>query len=684
MRDKEIYIDTKYICRSSYFDIRERRNSMKKRLAKVLALGLTAAMFSGAPLSAMAAEVNQPDVVSEIDDTGIATQELTDSAADPVINGVDPMSLNGVIQLNDGDWYYFEHGNFRQVTGLYSNSAGWWYVENGTVRFDYNGVYEYGGSDWYLLNSQVQFGYTGPAAYNNQIYYIRDGRVDYDFTGLVQATIKGESAWWYFENGKWSKYPSVELVEYNGAWWYLNDGKIDFSYTGTAWYNGVDWYVSGGRVDFNYTGRVDGYQEGPDDTKVPFQTYFVNGMQDVNLTGVYYTEVEGIYDWYGFYEGQLAAQSGYYSSQMGYVLSNANGWWYVDPKSGKVDFTYTGVAWNDYGTWYMSNGQIDFGYNGFYTEHIQKETFSYDNVYAISGGKNDSRYDGIVWADVNGVQGWYGFTNGYLAGNIALMKKDDGTWWYVGSDGMVDFTYAGKAFTEYGYYYVENGQINFGFTGAVKDYNNVYQYYQNGKKADWNYSGLVETSIDGEQGWYYVDQGYITHNHALDGQSDSEDQELVPNESGWWVVENGKVNFEYNGFFDNKVYDKYGHWYGTQGQWYIRNGQVDFSVNGMVKLEDYANVYAYVVNGYRDFKLNTVALGTINGETAWWSVDDGTVWGFDEGFAEYGGKVWYFSDGKVDFTKSGTYTDEYRDLFEFHTKCEVVNGQVISMTVEAI
>ena len=104
----------------------------------------------------------------------------------------------------------------------------------------------------------------------------------------------------------------------------------------------------------------------------------------------------------------------------------------------------------------------------------------------------------------------------------------------------------------------------------------------------------------------------------------------------------------------------------------------------MVKLEDYANVYAYVVNGYRDFKLNTVALGTINGETAWWSVDDGTVWGFDEGFAEYGGKVWYFSDGKVDFTKSGTYTDEYRDLFEFHTKCEVVNGQVISMTVEAI
>ena len=34
---------------------------MKKRLAKVLALGLTAAMVAGTPLSAMASEVNAAD-----------------------------------------------------------------------------------------------------------------------------------------------------------------------------------------------------------------------------------------------------------------------------------------------------------------------------------------------------------------------------------------------------------------------------------------------------------------------------------------------------------------------------------------------------------------------------------------------------------------------------------------------
>ena len=63
---------------------------MKKRLAKVLALGLTAAMFAGAPLSAMASEVNAADqagetaVVAESADSadetevdaGIASQDL--------------------------------------------------------------------------------------------------------------------------------------------------------------------------------------------------------------------------------------------------------------------------------------------------------------------------------------------------------------------------------------------------------------------------------------------------------------------------------------------------------------------------------------------------------------------------------------------------------------------------------
>ena len=86
---------------------------MKKRLAKVLALGLTAAMVAGAPLSAMASEVNAADQAGETSvvaesadsadetdvDDGIASQDQNDASQNPVVNGVDPMSLDGVIQL---------------------------------------------------------------------------------------------------------------------------------------------------------------------------------------------------------------------------------------------------------------------------------------------------------------------------------------------------------------------------------------------------------------------------------------------------------------------------------------------------------------------------------------------------------------------------------------------------------
>ena len=113
---------------------------MKKRLAKVLALGLTAAMVAGAPLSAMASEVNAADqagetaVVAESADSadetevdaGIASQDQNDASQDPVVNGVDPMSLDGVIQLDDGNWYYF-NGSGAMVKNAW---VGNYYLQN--------------------------------------------------------------------------------------------------------------------------------------------------------------------------------------------------------------------------------------------------------------------------------------------------------------------------------------------------------------------------------------------------------------------------------------------------------------------------------------------------------------------------------------------------------------------------
>ena len=42
------------------------------------------------------------------------------------------------------------------------------------------------------------------------------------------------------------------------------------------------------------------------------------------------------------------------------MASNEYGWWYFN--NGKLDTSYTGVAYNDYGKWYFVNGQIDYNH----------------------------------------------------------------------------------------------------------------------------------------------------------------------------------------------------------------------------------------------------------------------------------------------------------------------------------
>ena len=134
----------------------------------------------------------------------------------------------------------------------------------------------------------------------------------------------------------------------------------------------------------------------------------------------------------------------------------------------------------------MNNGQIDFGYTGFVKQRPYKLDFGYDyyDLYAVTGGKVDCNYDGIFWTTIDGVPGWYGFVDGWLASDQALMKKDDGTWWYVGENGMVDFTYTGRAQTAYGEYYIRNGQIDFGYNGfATNDAGEVTKVVANGAVA---------------------------------------------------------------------------------------------------------------------------------------------------------------------------------------------------------
>ena len=160
---------------------------MKKRLKKVLALGMAAAMLAGAPLPAMTAEAapadaavtaetqpadaavtaeTQPADAAVIAETQpeIAMQAADEDAAGTALpNGVDPLTLDGLVQLNDGNWYYMQN---CRVSGAANKTVkpacgSWWYVGGCRVDFSYTGFGRNGADNWYVQNGQVQIGYTG-------------------------------------------------------------------------------------------------------------------------------------------------------------------------------------------------------------------------------------------------------------------------------------------------------------------------------------------------------------------------------------------------------------------------------------------------------------------------------------------------------------------------------------------
>lgn len=51
------------------------------------------------------------------------------------------------------------------------------------------------------------------------------------------------------------------------------------------------------------------------------------------------------------------------------IYCNEYGWWFV--RDGEVDFNYTGIAANEKGKWYVDKGRVNFNFNGTYTADRQ-------------------------------------------------------------------------------------------------------------------------------------------------------------------------------------------------------------------------------------------------------------------------------------------------------------------------
>lgn len=625
---------------------------MKKRMTKVLALGMMAAMLISAPLSAMAAEAAPADAAATAEtQPEMAMQAAEEEAAVTALtNGVDPMALDGLVQLNDGNWYYMEDGRLSSNASKTVKPAcgSWWYVSGWKIDFSFTGFGKNGDDLWYVKDGQVQFGYTGVATGSNQYgntstYYVTNGRVDKSFCGLAYGIYNGEEGWINFCDGK-PKYSYESLMEYNGAWWKMSGYMIDFDYTGAASNESGTWYVRNGQVDFGYTGVIEGKKGSRS-----YQYYFINGKANENLTGVFYTKVNGAEGWYGFYKGELATSDDYYEAP-GRVLSNVSGWWYINPKTGLVDFNYNGLGITEdddwYHYWYVENGQINFNFNGLYNYHTR---YYGDILCCITNGQVDPNVNGVYQLTVNGQTNWYGFFQGMQTEDEVLMNPYDGSWWYTGDDGLVDFSYTGIAERydqngdKFDSWYVRNGQVDFSSNGWVK-INNHYVYVRNGMlQSDLN--GLVQATIDGKDGWWEVDHGTLFDNTNYY-------YTLCYYGGSWWAVYNSQVDFSYTGFVEHD---------GTR--WYVENGRVNFDKTGFVNTEE-ADTYAYVQNGQYNKTFHGAIYGELNGKNSWWQVKNGNcvhsanaAWnGKPDGFAANENGLWAIVNGEVAFDVTGEYS----------------------------
>ena len=625
---------------------------MKKRMTKVLALGMMAAMLISAPLSAMAAEAAPADAAATAETQPEMAMQAAEgeAAVTALTNGVDPMTLDGLVQLNDGNWYYMEDGRLSSNASKTVKPAcgSWWYVSGWKIDFSFTGFGKNGDDLWYVKDGQVQFGYTGVATGSNQYgntstYYVTNGRVDKSFCGLAYGIYNGEEGWINFCDGK-PKYSYESLMEYNGAWWKMSGYMIDFDYTGAASNESGTWYVRNGQVDFGYTGVIEGKKGSRS-----YQYYFINGKANENLTGVFYTKVNGAEGWYGFYKGELATSDDYYEAP-GRVLSNVSGWWYINPKTGLVDFNYNGLGITEdddwYHYWYVENGQINFNFNGLYNYHTR---YYGDILCYITNGQVDPNVNGVYQLTVNGQTNWYGFVQGMQTEDEVLMNPYDGSWWYTGDDGLVDFSYTGIAERydqngdKFDSWYVRNGQVDFSSNGWVK-INNHYVYVRNGMlQSDLN--GLVQATIDGKDGWWEVDHGTLFDNTNYY-------YTLCYYGGSWWAVYNSQVDFSYTGFVEHD---------GTR--WYVENGRVNFDKTGFVNTEE-ADTYAYVQNGQYNKTFHGAIYAELNGKNSWWQVKDGNcvhsanaAWaGKPDSFAANENGLWAIVNGEVAFNVTGEYS----------------------------
>ena len=325
----------------------------------------------------------------------------------------------------------------------------------------------------------------------------------------------------------------------------------------------------------------------------------------------------------------------------GLAYDSSTGLWgyYVN---GVLDTSYTGLASNSAGTWYVENGIVDFGYTGLAEVD--------GTIYYISSSKVSTN-TGLY--KISGT--WYYFVNGAVASDFTGIVSNSAGSWYV-EDGIVDFGYTGLATVDGVLYYISYSKVSTN-TGLYK-FNGIWYYFESGA-VDYDYTGLVKNSA----GWWYVEDsivdfdytGLVEYNGSYWYVYDSNVKfvtGLYKINGTWYYIVNGAAAFSYTGIVSNSA-----------GSWYVEDGIVDFAYTGLATVD--GTIY-YISSS----KVSTnTGLYKISG--TWYYFVNGAVASDFTGLVSNSAGTWYVENGIVDFEYNGTVTID-------GVKYTIKNSKVVS------
>ena len=283
-------------------------------------------------------------------------------------------------------------------------------------------------------------------------YCFKDGVVIGGVPDVVEGQVQGQNGWWYVDQSGKVDFTYTGFAKNENGWWYCKNGVVDFSIdncmiSGKANSINASWYVDNNKVVVPAVINV-GNKWGYVDKNYNINTSYTGFGQNAN--GWWYIE-DGVVTFKktDVINGTVKYQSAWWNvinskvTPGPTVSKNANGWWYVD-QSGKVDFSYTGFANNKNGIWYVNKGKVNFA------------------------------VDGVYYGRINGDNGWYHVVKSKYTKGVTVARNQNG-WWYIDSNGRVDFGFTGIASNQNGAWYIKNGKVQFDYSGLVRYQKKVYR-----------------------------------------------------------------------------------------------------------------------------------------------------------------------------------------------------------------